>query len=97
MTRNSYEFFDQATGVFYIKHVEDVEPLLDENQADKNNGTNGFSTGRTYRKIGSIPMIVIEKVLREYGINLLDGSEEARKYCREFLRKNNKFMTVDKL
>lgn len=95
MTRVTKEYF--KNGVLHIHHVEDVEPLLDENEADRNNGTNGFSTGRTYRKIGSIPLIIVEKVLREKGINLLENSPAARKYCREFLQKNKKLMTVDKL
>lgn len=81
----------------YIKRFEDVEPVLEENLMARNQGNNGYGKSRLWRKIGSIPCIVVEKILREHGINILDGSPEADKYVKEFLRKNPKFKTVDKL
>ena len=90
--------FDHTENKMYIKRVEDVEPLLDENAYARNHqGNNGFGKSRLWRKIGSIPCIVVEKILREKGINILDGSPEADKYIVEFLQKNPKFMTVNKI
>jgi hypothetical protein len=77
--------------------VEDVEPLLDENANLRNSGANGFSKSRNWREIGSIPCIVVEKILREHGVNIMDGSPEAQKYIRKFLSNNKKFMTVDRI
>ena len=95
--KQTFEKYDHNEDRLYIQHVEDVEPLLDENKEVKNSGTNGYSESRLWRKIGSIPLIVAEKILREHGVNILDGSAESRKYIREFLQKNPAFMTVDKL
>jgi len=99
--RDSFSNFDETIsfedGKMYIKRSEDIESLLEENADARNNGTNGYGKSRLWRKVGSIPCIVVEKILREHGVNILDGSAEAEKYTMEFLRKNPKFMTVNKL
>jgi len=99
--RDKFSEFDEEIvfqdGKMYIKRSEDIESLLEENNDARNNGTNGYGKSRLWRKIGSIPCIVVEKILREHGVNILDGSPEAEKYTIEFLQKNRKFMTVDKL
>ena len=99
--RDSFSNFDETIsfedGKMYIKRSEDIESLLEENADARNNGTNGYGKSRLWRKVGSIPCIVVEKILREHGVNILDGSPEAEKYTMEFLRKNPKFMTVNKL
>lgn len=99
MTEISSEIsFDRTTGRMYIRRSEDVETLLEENAYARNHqGNNGFGKSRLWRKIGSIPMIVVEKALREEGINILDGSPEADKWVRRFLDNNYKFRTVDKI
>lgn len=89
---------DRVDGKMYIKRFEDIEPVLEENAYARNHqGNNGYGKSRLWRKIGSIPCIVVEKILREKGINILDGTPESDKYVREFLQKNPKFMTVNKL
>ena len=90
------EFFDHATGKFYIRRTVDVEPILEDNNALKNNGNDGYGHSRQWRKIGSIPNVVVEKILREHGVNILDGSPEAEKYIKKFLNNNTKFRTVDR-
>jgi len=90
--------FDRADNKMYIQRVEDIEPLLDENAYARNHqGNNGFGKSRNWRKIGSIPMIIVEKALREEGVNILDGSPEADRWVRKFLDDNYKFRTVDKI
>ena len=90
--------FDKATKTMYIERVEDIEPILEENAYARNHqGNNGFGKSRVWRKIGSIPMIFVEKILREQGVNILDGSPEADKFVRKFLDDNYKFRTVDKI
>ena len=79
-----------------IRRTQDVEPVIDEATAVRNMGRNGFSEDRHFRKIGSIPLMVVDKVLRERGINLMENSEEARKESRKILNEYNKFRTVDK-
>jgi len=89
----SFDFFDGDK--LKIVRQQDVEPVLDQCKEERNNGTNGFSVNRTWRKIGSIPMIFVEKILREKGINVLDGSPEAVKAVKDFLKENDGFRSVD--
>ena len=90
--------FDKATHKLHVTRSEDIEPLLEENTYARNHqGNNGFGKSRNWRKIGSIPMIIVEKMLREHGVNILDGSPEAEKYVKKFLNNNRAFRTVDKI
>jgi hypothetical protein len=92
------EKFDRADNKLFIRRFEDIEPVLDENAYARNHqGNNGYGKSRNWRKIGSIPMIVVEQILREKGVNILDGSPEADRYVRQYLQDNYKFRTVDKL
>ena len=96
MTRRTREVFDHETGRLYIQHIEDVEPIIEEVTEARNSGTNGFSPKRHWRRIGTIPLVVVEKVLREKGINLMEDSPEARREVRKILNEFSKFRTVDK-
>ena len=96
MTRRTEYSYDHSLDRLYIRHTEDVEPVVDEVRDDVNYLDNGFSRSRNWRKIGSIPMMVVEQVLREKGINLLENSPEARKEARKILNEYNKFRSVDK-
>jgi hypothetical protein len=87
MTRIREEYWED--GRLHVRYVEDVEPIMDDLSALR--GTNGFSKSRNWRKIGSIPAIMIEKELRETGHNLMDTSPEGQKYLRRWLRENSKF------
>lgn len=94
--RTSREVWDHEQGLI-VHQEQDVEPLLNENHADRTSGNNGYSQFRTLRRIGSIPMIFIEKVMNERGINLLDGSPDAQKELRKLLHEYPAFKTVDKI
>jgi len=90
--------FDRAENKMYIKRFEDVESVLEENAYARNHqGNNGYGKSRIWRKIGSIPCIVEEKILREHSVNILDGTAKSDKYVKKFLKQNPKFMTVNKL
>jgi len=77
-----------------IKRVQDVEPVIDEVTEERNTLDNGFGIGssRNYRKIASIPMIIVEQWLRE-GFNIFKGDE---KELRRRINEYTKFRTVDK-
>ena len=94
MTERRDTHYDQATGVHTVRVTHDVEHILENNLAHRNAGNNGFSKERTFRKIGSIPMHLLNEAFNE-GINPLDGSPEAEKWIKNYLRDNPKFMTVD--
>lgn len=99
--RESFSDFDEEIffedGKMYIRRSEDIESLLEENAEARSRGNNGYGKSRLWRKIASIPCIVVEKILREEGVNILDGSPEAERYIRKFLQDNYKFRTVDKI
>jgi hypothetical protein len=84
------ELWDSSSKKLIIRTTENVEPLLDEIALEKGLGNNGWSTTRTWRKMGSIPCLEIERVLREEGINMMDNSPEAQKRVRKYFRDNNK-------
>ena len=96
MTRKSDYIFDHETGRLYVQHTEDVEPIINDVTAIRNDGNNGFSHKRHFRKIGSIPLVVVEHVLRTRGINLMEDSPEARREVRKILNEFSKFRTTDK-
>lgn len=77
-----------------IKRTEDVEPVIDEATDFRNESRNGFSTSGNWRKIGSIPLIIVQQWMTEKGIDLLAPGNE--KYVRQALNEMNKFRTVDK-
>jgi hypothetical protein len=94
--RTSREVWDQERGLV-IHYEQDVEPLLDENHADRTSGNNGYSASRVWRRIGSIPNIFVEQAMKETGINVFDGSPDAQKVLRKILEDNYRFRTVDKI
>jgi len=89
--------FDHPNNKMFIQRTEDVEGHIDDVTGQRNHMDNGWSQKRNFRKIGSIPMIIVEKTLREKGINLMENSPEAQKEARKILNEMNKFRTVDKL
>ena len=93
--RKSDYIFDHSTGLLHIKHEEDVEPVIDHVQESKGLNRNGWSKSRNWRKIGSIPLIIVEQVLREKGINIMQNTPEARKEVRRILNEFNKFRVPD--
>ena len=94
--RTSREVWDNERGLI-VYQEQDVEPLLDENHADRTSGNNGYSQSRNWRRIGSIPNIFLDKYMRETGVNVYDGSPEAQRVIRKILEDNYKFRTVDKI
>ena len=55
-------------GKFIFEGVQDVEPILDRNKALQNEPNR---RGETFRKIGSIPAIILERWIAEDGVNYL--------------------------
>lgn len=77
-----------------IRHTDDVEPVIEEAKLHRDNTRNGFSKSGNWRKIGSIPLIVVHQWLAEKGIDLMAPGNE--KYVRQALNEMSKFRTVDK-
>ena len=71
-----------------IQKTEDVEPLLDACAAERA-ATAGQRWGEM-RKVGSIPMSVVAKFMRQ------DGGFDARR-CVDWLKDNPAFITFDRV
>lgn len=84
------EHWDWKEQKLYIRKTEDVEPLLQDLHDERGLGRQGWSTGRTWRKMGSIPALEIERILREEGINMMEATPEAHKRVRQYFRDNPK-------
>lgn len=90
--------FDPITGIqttvhrtenkVVIQKTEDVEPLLEACAAERT-----WSEGQRWgdmRKVGSIPMSVVAKFMRQ------DGGFDSKR-CLDWLRQNPAFVTFDKV
>jgi hypothetical protein len=62
---------DNQDGTFTVHSEQDVEALLDRNKAMATHN-DGYSPTREWRRVASIPMILINKWLQEEGWNALD-------------------------
>ena len=66
---------------------------LEELAHERGMGNQGWSKGRTWRKMGSIPNLEIERILREEGINLIQNTPETQKRIRRYFTDNPKLST----
>lgn len=66
-------------------------PILERNFVDKMNLNNGYSKGKMFRKIASIPIVAMLKAAQD-GYNLDDPKD-----LHKFLNENPDYMTVEKL
>lgn len=87
------ELWDWKDQTLRIRKTVDVEPLLEEMAHERGMGNQGWSKGRTWRKIGSIPNVEVERILREEGINVMEASQDAQKRLRKYFHDNPKLST----
>jgi hypothetical protein len=67
-------------GTATIRMTQDVEPILENNQALANSG-NGWSAAKDMRRIASVPSVVIEE-FRKRGVNLLRPESDLKAFKR---------------
>jgi hypothetical protein len=67
-------FEDEGNGSFSIETVQDVEPILKANVAEYNSGNDGYTQGRDLKKVASIPLIEVHKLLN-LGINIFNEDD----------------------
>ena len=87
---------DPQSGVVKVRRSEDVSQHLDLVNHEKTENPTGFSKGKNWRKIGSIPMTQVMAWLEE-GVNVFDTSPEGQRAVRRKLNEENKFRTVDRM
>jgi len=84
MARISTDHFED--GKYHIQHTEDVEPLLNHLKELRNNPEAYKASPARWRKIGEIPLIIIEQWLKE-GFNALapgNGPEVIKRLERDY-------------
>jgi hypothetical protein len=68
-----------ATEDQYVVHSEqDCQPTIELNKILYNDGTDGYGETREWRRVASIPNIILEKWLREDGIRYWDSEDTAK-------------------
>jgi hypothetical protein len=92
--RRVVEKYDQSTDTFYIQTIEDVEPLLDHLHEARSEDNYKKNAAR-WRKIGELPMLILDQWFRE-GFNALDPDNE-KELIRRLSGPYKKFMSVDKI
>lgn len=93
MARDNRVVYDHSEQKLHIEHTQDVEPfMLDMEEARRH----APPKGKTFRKIGTIPFVFVEKILRETGRNIMDGSKESQRYIRKWFNEHPVFKATDK-
>lgn len=78
-------FHDNGDGTFAIESVQDVTPILEANvkrfNAAADTRVDGEARRSEFRHVARIPRIILTKVLREEGIDLLkpENQDELRR------------------
>lgn len=75
-----------------VQRVQDIEPVVEQNK--RLQSENFTSHGKTFERIASIPMVLVERWGQEDGINLLALPKKAfAEYVRKKLRDpDNRFI-----
>ncbi len=70
--------YDNETDTLVVNRTQDVENILEANKRKYNEfGDRRLHRGETFHHAASIPNIVIERWIKEYGLNPLDRGNEA--------------------
>jgi hypothetical protein len=70
--------FDPINDELLVMGQQDCTPILEHNKRLANNGEDGYSPSRELRRVASIPNILVEKWLKEEGINVFDRNDWPR-------------------
>lgn len=67
---------DETADRFHLETIADIEPVLERNKALQTEG-DGYSPSREWRRVASIPPIVVEIWKRQWGADpLAPGNDE---------------------
>ena len=69
--------YDETEERVVVQRRQDVEPILEHNKALANADDRGWSPSREWRRVATIPNVVVEQWMRE-GINVYDPNDEKK-------------------
>ena len=67
--------YDRDAGKVHHRRVEDVEPVMDDLRLEQAMNPGGWNASRTWKKVGSIPLIILDQWFAE-GFNALAPGNE---------------------
>lgn len=89
-------YFDEKRGNIYYEAVEEITDAVNSNFESQADPNNGFTAGRTMRKIADIPVSVFHPWARKTGYYMMDKLDKWRA-MKVFLREHPEYSTVTKL
>ena len=93
--------YNEAKGTLSLKMAEYIGDVLAENIIDRKSDGNGFSAGRTMRKVASIPTAVFRQWQIEFekmgGKQQIHWTDDWRKFREKKLAAHPEYRTVDKM
>jgi len=89
--------YDDTTGAQTIERIQNIEPILNSNKREQTFSDNGYSKSRDLKKIASIPMVVIEKWMKDDGVNVLalTGPERTKYFRKKLNDSDNRYLRTD--
>lgn len=72
------DFLPIDDGTFAVQATQDVQPILDANKEDQTFNPSGYSASRDLKHVARIPLVVAEKWLNDYGVNVLNPDHKAK-------------------
>jgi hypothetical protein len=67
--------YDEGDDNIVIRSEQDCQPTIELNKKLMNDGTGGYGPTREWRRVASIPNIILEKWLKEEGIRYWDSED----------------------
>lgn len=77
-----------------IERVQDVAPYLERNKRDQAANVQGAKRSADMRRVASIPLVVVEKWLKEEGLDVFNPDHEKR-LLRKLQDPDNRFLRTD--
>jgi hypothetical protein len=93
---NETTYIDPKRGDVIYEAVEDISEALNDNLASQADPDNGFTAGRTMRKVANIPVSVYHQWARSIGYYSMSQADKWI-HMRKFLKDNPQYSSVDKL
>lgn len=86
--------FDDVTQKMYKKSSQDISSLLEQNKRlrDAESDYRRFGKDSVMHKIGSVPNIIIDKIMKEHGINVYCGDEDQTKRFYKVIREEYPYL-----
>ena len=76
----------------HVKTVQDVQPILDLNKAQRNSGPGKFDGIGDMAHVARIPMVVVEDWINNYNINVMSPSDDDKRRMMALLNGDFKYL-----